>query len=285
MLHSKEFSRGSISGDPIGSVLIGTAAWGQKVGKAQALSILECFYERGFKWVDTSTNYPIDRISEHFGQTLDWLLEFGSTLPDLRILVKAGAATNQGDSNCILNVSYLESMFGMLLGRFQNMLGGLAIHWDDGGQTFDRRATIDFLANLSSEGFAVGLSGISNLGQYASFAADVNIPWIYQTNASPIRIGKLERDTEDIRRSLPGSKIFGYNLLGGISRKNMSNSGSRRSEIMAALADVSANKGDNLLERVLHAVKIHGVDGVIVGPSNVEQALEWCASLDRLAIE
>ena len=47
-------------------LVLGTAMWGWTVDKVTAFQLLDAWYAAGQRKVDTATNYPIDRVPEHF---------------------------------------------------------------------------------------------------------------------------------------------------------------------------------------------------------------------------
>ena len=140
---------------PVSSVFLGTAGWGQKVSKAEAYQILQTFYGNGFRWIDTATNYPIDRNPENYGKTIEWLSDFHSDFPELKVFVKTGSATNLGDPTQLINASYFALAFDILVSQLGGCLGGLGIHWDKGTAVSKRIAVIDFFSNINNRGFAI----------------------------------------------------------------------------------------------------------------------------------
>ena len=268
----------------VGSVFLGTAGWVQKVTKREAYRILETFYESGFRWVDTATNYPIDQIPENYGKTIEWLSEFCLQLPELKIFVKAGSATNLGESKQLINASYFALMFDILLGKFRGCFGGLAVHWDDGADAVDRMTTIDFLASISNRGFEIGLSGIANPEIYLEHSLIQSLPWIYQANLSPIRSNQISHELDRIKENFPKAKVYGYNLLGGIAGKGLLGDGDRLSGLRKTIIGHSTGIGSSILDQAISQALSHKVDGLIIGPTSVGQCLEWCATLDRFSL-
>lgn len=273
---TKESSR-----DQISSVFLGTAGWGQKIAKTEAYRILETFYGHGFRWVDTATNYPIDRNPENYGETIEWLSDFCSDFSELKIFVKAGSATNKGESRHLINASYFALVLDLLFGRLGDCLGGLGIHWDNGVGDTDRVEIIDLFSNINDRGLAIGLSGISNPEIYSNNPIARGLPWIYQINMSPIRFEQISQELDTIRSNFPKSRVYGYNLLGGIAAKGLRDDGDRSSVLNKLInGPTSANK-DDLLGQIVSKCLSLAVDGLVIGPASAVQCLEWCVTLDR----
>lgn len=265
----------------ISPVFLGTAGWAQKVPKTEAYRILETFYENGFRWVDTATNYPMDWEPKNYGKTISWLSDFYTDFPGLKVFVKAGSATNQGDSTQLISASYFALIFDILGSRLGDGLGGLGIHWDKGTENSDRIALIEFFSEINSGGFAIGMSGIAIPELYTASPIATKLPWIIQTNLSPARSKQTVLELDQIKSSFPKAKVYGYNLLGGITSKGMPELGDRLANLDILLNDsVSAIKS-NTLERVISRCLDFNLKGFVIGPANNIQCLEWCTNLNR----
>lgn len=267
------------------SVFLGTAGWGQKVTKTEAYRILETFYGSGFRWVDTATNYPIDQNPENYGKTIEWLSDFYPDFPELRVFVKAGSATNQGEPTQLINASYFALVFDVLVGQLEGCFGGLGIHWDNGIGVTDRMAVIDFFSNINNCGLAIGLSGISKPEIYTVSSIAMSLPWIFQANLSPVRSEQAIHELDQIRSNFPKAKVYGYNLLGGIAAKGLLKDGDRFASLNKSInGAMIANRGD-ILEQIITKCLSLNVDGLVIGPTSIVQCLDWCATLDRFHLD
>ena len=47
-------------------LILGTSLWGWTVKKKECFKILDTFYNNGYRWIDTATNYPINSDIKYF---------------------------------------------------------------------------------------------------------------------------------------------------------------------------------------------------------------------------
>jgi len=268
-----------------GSVFLGTAGWGQKVTKKEAFRILETYYNYGFRWIDTATNYPIDGNPENYGKTLDWLSDFYSDFPELKVFVKVGSATNNGGSAQLINPSYFALIFDMLCGKLKGGLGGIGVHWDNNDDDSERVALIDYFLKIFLEGYSVGLSGIAVPKLYYEYPAAKELPWIFQTNFSPTRSKQVTNELSHNKKYFPNANFYGYNLLGGISHKGLSNNENRIKIFEQLFSGTAHATKFGILEQIINNCISSNLQGIIIGPSNSAQCLEWSTVLSRLNFE
>lgn len=266
------------------SILLGTSSWGIKVNKDEAYRILELFYSHNFRWVDTSTNYPIDKIPENYGQTIDWLADFCNDFPELKIFVKVGSANNLGDSEQLLHTSYLALIFDVLLSKFASCLGGMGIHWDNESQTTDREEVVNYFFNLQKQGFEVGLSGLQNTHNYRVSEVGYKLPWLSQLNISPVKAMQVEKDIASHRISFPKAKIYGYNLLGGIKLQGIPIGAGRLNFLSGFVPVSSITKSCSEMDLLMNYFTSLRIDGLIIGPTTKAQCQNWCSITDRLGL-
>lgn len=263
------------------SVLLGTAGWGAKVSKNIAHEILKNYYANGYRWIDTATNYPLDGNPENFGRTMEWLRDFQQDFPEMKVFIKVGAATNLGGPTQLVNVSYLTIIFEILQDKFGGSLGGLGIHWDTGTDAADRSAIVDFFAHVYEEGHVVGLSGIAKPERYSENPIAKVLPWLYQLNLAPMRTNQLDTDLDLIRDNFPNAKIFGYNLLGGVSRKGFQEGENRFTALSRSLGLEQSSTKMEVFKRIVAKSSSLGIQGTLIGPTTPEQCAEWCELLER----
>lgn len=267
---------------PVSSLFLGTSSWGLKVKKSEAYRIVESFYDNNFRWVDTSTNYPIDGNPENYGQTIAWLSEFRNDFPELKIFVKVGSANNLGESTQLVNASYFALIFDVMLAKLSSSLGGLGIHWDYDKSHSDRTQIVKQFLNLHERGFAVGLSGIEKPEIYSATEIGMNLPWILQKNVSPIKIAGVPEEIVSSRILFPKARIFGYNLLGGIKAVGIPNEKERLSFLGEIIQGSPSPKNEDSLGYLISYVNSLKLDGIIVGPTTEAQCKYWCTFIDRI---
>ena len=265
-------------------ILLGTAGWGQKISKSEAYRIVEIFYKNNFRWVDTATNYPINGKPENYGQTVDWLSEFCNDFPELKVFVKVGSASNLGDSINFVNASYLALIFDLLLSKLNSSLGGIGIHWDNENEDSDRTSVINHFLNIHERGFAIGLSGILRTQNYATSRMGRNLPWIVQSNISPIRTTRVAEDIALSRTTFPQAKVYGYNIFGGIKAIGLPKNKERLPYLYEMIEGSTSSNKANELELFMNRFVSLNLDGLIIGPTTEEQCGNWCTIIDRFGL-
>jgi len=261
------------------SILLGTAGWGDKVEKSAALELLSTFYQHGYRWIDTATNYPINRNPKEYGLAIGWLSEFQSDFPDLKIFVKAGSRTNLGEPESFINASYFDLVFEMLIGQLGDGLAGLGVHWDNNSSNDDRSMLLDFFARIHHRGYQIGLSGIASKESYSSNSIGPSLPWIYQLNLSPARGVEIESEIADVRKHFPDARICGYNTLGGISAKDLATSPNRMKALSTSVGELEGKNENEILNRIIRRALEKEVDALIIGPTNASQFSQWDLAL------
>lgn len=256
-------------------LILGTANWGITVDKETAYKITNSYYQNGFRYIDTSINYPIDTNQENFSMALSWLYEFKKDFPKIKVYVKVCSATNEGDENHIINASYLELLNSYLEKRFESNYLGLGIHWDNRenfeSNNTDQENIIMLLEKYSKKGLIVGLSGVKKLSNYK----EGKNPWLLQSKYGV-------SDTSKIREELRGvSHIYAYGVW-----KSTKNQLKDEKNIKAGLDsgikyDVEVENLKNKMIEVL----ANGYCGVIFGVSNKEQLRVWMGSYASLMDE
>ena len=253
-------------------LILGTANWGLTVDKETAYKIIHAYYQNGFRHIDTSINYPIDKNQENFSMALSWLYEFRIDFPKIKVYVKVCSATNEGDENHIINASYLELLNSYLEKRFESNYLGLGVHWDN-RENFENTKTdqeniITLLEKYSKKGLIVGLSGVKKLSNYN---AGKN-PWLLQSMYGA-------SDTNKIREELRGvSHIYAYGVWKStkIQLKDEKNIEAGLDSIVKFDVEV-----ENLKNKMIE-VLANGYCGVIFGVSSKEQLRVWMESYASL---
>lgn len=261
------------------SIFLGTAGWGDKVVKSAAFELLSTYYQHGYRWIDTATNYPINRNPKDYGLAIGWLSDFQSDFPDLKIFVKAGSRTNLGEPGSFINASYFDLLFEMLIGQLGDGFAGLGVHWDDNSSGDDRSMLLDFFAQIHQRGYQIGLSGIAGKESYSGDSIGRSLPWIYQLNLSPVRGVEIESEFAEIRKHFPKARICGYNTLGGISARDLVNSPNRMMALSASVGEFEGKNENEILNRVIRRALEKEVDTLIIGPTNASQFSQWQLAL------
>lgn len=151
-------------------LLLGTAMWGWTIPKAQCFELLDAYYEAGFRWVDTATNYPINKVESDFRLAESWLTEWlqAHRVKDLQICMKVGSINNKMTPEHLLTPSFLLMNLDDYQVKFGENLALLMIHWDNRSEKSEIQESFQALEEARSRGIQVGLSGIRHPGLYAA---------------------------------------------------------------------------------------------------------------------
>lgn len=148
----------------IPSLLLGTAMWGWTTDKQTAFKLLDTFYDKGFREVDTATNYPINKVSTDFRKSEKILNEWcnSNNINDLRIMVKVGSLDNMrtpmhnlSTSFLLMNANYYQNLYG-------KNLETLMIHWDNRSDEEAIHSSYLALQNIQEQGLQIGFSGLKH---------------------------------------------------------------------------------------------------------------------------
>ncbi|HHJ50536.1 MAG TPA: aldo/keto reductase [Phaeodactylibacter sp.] len=159
---------------------LGTAFWGWRIATERCFELLNAFYECGFRYVDTATNYPIDKQPEHFrlAESIlqQWIRAHG--VGDLRICQKVGSLNNTGGPEHLLNPSFLLLNATYYRNKFGSNLHCLMWHWDKRRDEEAIAKSLEVAADLVAEGIAAGFSGLEHPAIHAShwFEREVSLP-------------------------------------------------------------------------------------------------------------
>ncbi len=170
-------------------LILGTAMWGWSIPPERCHQLLERFYDAGHRWVDTATNYPIDKNPEHFRLAesilLEWVRAHG--VHDLKIIVKVGSINNLftpennlSKSFLLLNLDHYANLFGENLRTFM-------IHWDNRNEEGPISETLEALAIASEKGLRPGLSGIRHPEIYARLNERFHLDFQIQLKHNPLQ--------------------------------------------------------------------------------------------------
>ncbi len=174
---------------PEKELILGTAMWGWSVPPERCHALLDRFYEAGHRWVDTATNYPIDKNPEHFRLAESLLLEWvrANGIEDLKIIVKVGSINNLftpennlSKSFLLLNLDHYANLFGENLRTFM-------IHWDNREEEAPIAETLEALNIAAEKGLRPGLSGIRHPEVYARLNEGFQLDFQIQLKHNPLQ--------------------------------------------------------------------------------------------------
>lgn len=149
-------------------LILGTAMWGWTINRQQAYALLDQFYQAGGRWVDTASNYPINRNPADFRAAenilSDWLRE--NNVADMRVIVKIGSIDNSGSPQNNLARSFLLMNIDLYRGLLGSNLSTLMIHWDNRADQEQIEETLRAFTAFREAGIQPGLSGIQSPEKY-----------------------------------------------------------------------------------------------------------------------
>ncbi len=149
--------------------ILGTAMWGWTTPKETCFQLLDYFYGKGFRQVDTATNYPINKKNDDFRKAekilREWIVTHGIT--DLEIIVKTGSLNNQGGSEHNLTKSFLLLVLDEYEFLFHQNLHTFSIHWDNRSEHSEITDTFEAFRIAEGKGLKIGLSGVRHPDIYS----------------------------------------------------------------------------------------------------------------------
>ena len=144
-------------------LILGTALFSWKMTAAQCHALLDAFYAKGGRWIDTAANYPINGSPHDHGAAGrilgDWIKAHAIT--DLKIIEKIGSMDNKGSPLNDLSPPALMRGLELSHQKFGENLDTIMIHWDN--RLLDApevTSTVAALLSIRQSGVKVGLSGI-----------------------------------------------------------------------------------------------------------------------------
>ena len=167
---------------------LGTALWAWTIPRAVCFELLDLFYERGGRQVDTATNYPIDKNPEHWRAAERILHEWIEThqIKDLEVCIKVGSVNNMKSPTHLLSNSFLRMNLDRYQKEFGSNLHTYMIHWDNRTDPAD---SYPALAEAQAAGLRVGLSGIKHPAVHAELCRSHQIEPRIQTKYNLLHDG------------------------------------------------------------------------------------------------
>lgn len=162
--------------------ILGTAMWGWTTPRKTAFALLDEWYARGFREVDSATNYPIDKNPDHLRlaeQILrEWVMAHG--ISDLQVMMKIGSVNNLRTPEHILTRSFVLMMLDEYRWMFGPNLATLMVHWDNRDDAAAIHETLEALDTARHFGLKIGLSGIRHPEIYAELNRTFNFDFRIQ---------------------------------------------------------------------------------------------------------
>lgn len=191
---------------------LGTAQWGWTIQEAQAFSLLDAYYESGFRHIDCATNYPINKNAADFRKAeifiSNWLKL--NKVTDLKIMMKVGSLNNLRTPDCNLSPSFLLMTTEYYLQLFQTNLDSIMIHWDNRENESEIYHTFEALEAVNRQGIELGLSGIKFPNLYAQCNKIFNFNFYIQAKHNI-----LQSDIQKYEPYFPDAFFIAYGTNGG----------------------------------------------------------------------
>ncbi len=150
--------------------ILGTAMWGWTISRETCFKLLDNFYSRGFRQIDTATNYPINKVAEDFRKAEKILQEWinAHDVSDLEIIVKTGSLNNLGGPENNLTKSFLLLILDEYEFLFHDNFHTFSVHWDNREDPNEVNSTFEAFKIATDNGLKIGLSGIKHPDIYAN---------------------------------------------------------------------------------------------------------------------
>lgn len=260
----------------ISNLVLGTAKWGSEIDRESAFSILEFYLESGGIWIDTATNYPINKRENDLGLSLRIISEWLGLNPGVQINVfcKIGSTNNSGSASSNLTPAKMKYDLAQLELILEQNLKGIGIHWDNRGpEEIEQVAeTLVQMQSFHTNGYSIGFSGVANPNLYAKLAPELKGKWVIQVkeslgDSSPRKI-YLEH--------FPNAQFLAY----GISGKSTVAKVSSDELIVQEFNDLLSSQNLTYAEKIAFLIKRRGVDKVIIGPRNLTQLKQTIKHID-----
>ena len=279
-------------------ICLGTGMWAWKTDRAEAFRMLDRFYAAGLRGIDTAPNYPLNKNPADFRGAEKILAEWINThgINDLDIIFKFGSLNNLfspehnlSESFTLMNAQHYRNFYG-------DNAATLMIHWDNRADETAIRNTYAGLQKARADGWQIGLSGIKYPAVHARINADYNFEFTIEVKHNPF--------VSDYERYAPlhgkNHRFLAYGTAGGgfkldeiyatdssLKLRGKKNAYDKASieKVNALLLRVNADRSEPLQHfyqlGLQNAVQHPGIDGVILGVSNVMQLNN---SLDFLGV-
>ncbi len=257
---------------PAPTLLLGTAMWGWTVTPDMAFALLDQFYAAGFRWIDTATNYPINKRPEDFRRAENILLDWIKVreVSDLQIIVKIGSLNNLRSPEHNLSQSFLLMNLDDYRFRFGSNLAMLMVHWDNRDQPTEIRATFEAFQAFRAQGLGIGLSGIRHPELYAQLNEEFKFDFQIQ-----IKHNLLQSDYQKYTAFHKQKRFLAYGINAGGIKLNP-NEYQPSSSLQARGGDTSiAHPMAAPLRQILHEANRHVSRPPLLSMNHLGMLFAW----------
>lgn len=158
-------------------IALGTAYWGSEISRSEAHKMLDFYYSKGGRYIDSAFNYPINSIPEDLNKSSKILQEWLhiNKVTDLIINYKVGSISNFFTPENDNSPKNIMLQFDQAKDWFHLNLKTIMVHWDNTKKESDIFDTCSCLHDLYNSGYNVGLSGIKAPLKYYKYLNESNI--------------------------------------------------------------------------------------------------------------
>lgn len=274
----------------INRLILGTAQWGWTLPKSKAFEVLDAFYDKGFRQVDTATNYPINKNAADFRLAEKMLAEWirANGVKDLAVMIKVGSLNNMRTPETNLSFSFLLMLLEQYQNLYQSNLDTFMIHWDNTAELNEVQETFKIFEVAQKQNIKVGLSGIKNPALYSTVNEAFNYDFCIQ-----IKHNVLQSDYERYAPFHGKARFIGYGTNGGgikldpaeysINSVFKARGGELTDttildKITSIVEEANTKPNRSKITQffqvgMLNAYQHTGIDGIIIAPSSKEQWL------------
>ena len=283
-------------------LVLGTSLWGWTVKKKVCYKILDTFYSKGYRWIDTATNYPINNDSKYFRFAENLIAEWikNNDINDLKIISKIGSLNNLGSPVTNLSYSFVLMNYEYYLNKFRSCLSNIMIHWDNRDSVLSIESTINALKVINQNGVGIGLSGIKNPEYYLNLKNGLELDYLIE-----VKHNILSSSYEHYSMFHNNSKfiVYGINASGIKINNKYKKSNSlivRKRDSRLKECSIMINRIKKIIENykkytsfpvksfnhigMIYAFNSLWVNGIIIGPSSLTQLMDSISSFNKLNI-
>ena len=281
-------------------LILGTSLWGWTVKKKECFKILDTFYNNGYRWIDTATNYPINSDKKYFRYAENLIAEWikNNDINDLKIISKIWSMNNFGGDNVNLSYSFILMNYEYYLNKFHSCLKNIMVHWDNRDSKLSIESTINALKIINQNGVGIGLSGIKNPEHYSVLKNELDIEYIIEVkhNIFSSSFEHYRMFYNDCKFIVYGINASGIKINGKYNKLNSLIV--RKRDYQSKKRIIIINKIKKLIEKynddtsfpiksfnhigMIYAFNSLRVDGIIIGPSSITQLMDSLLFFDKL---
>ena len=278
--------------------------WGWSVDENAAFSILDCFYNYGYRHIDTANNYPLNSNINDYQKSAMFISKWckSRNVTDLKITYKIGSLFNSNTPENNLSPPFLRDQIDWANEIFAENFHCAMIHWDNRSNLILIKKTIEFLNDyLTKISLVLGISGIKNTDIYKKIMPDMEISEVNIQSKHNFLHSDL--DNYDCFSNM-NSKLWGYGI--SVSGLKLSSKHYRENSYVSLTRDANYHKTTlnqnteillrNIIDKhdsinnLYHIATIFSeqedrLHGYIIAPSNLEQMQDIMRFLANINIE